>query len=674
MSQELYELLKEGQSNEIPWHVAAEHFLKLKIASGAVLPEDVEELSEAEKTAALASEPITREDLSKSVKRGYLSGVRNAVSGDIGRRTSVRRKRGERVGKTLGSLAGAAAGGLITRGKNPLGGAALGSLLGYTGGKAVGEEVDAARMKRKIRARPKTQVPIEKRSDFDKEAKVYGANLDEDVITDAGTPYDVRKQVFKDYLKAKSQEEPTALPTALGTGGVIGAGIGAIPGLVNRSGRGALLGAALGALSGAGVGALTRHADKYEIAKSKRILGQGDLSGPLAMRAGDVHRERRRSDDFNKERRHRELIGSINKRASAEAPEPQEGETPKKKFPAKTLGTGAAVGGTGAGLYRAARNYKAMNILPSGRKAAFLGKVMRSIKDERTLASALKGVGLGTLAATGQHLVSEKMKQRKADKELEKQAQEPELPMTDESIPVEAPVEPPVDPAEVAAQEEAAMGQPDPVEALLQAQQAANEAEFFKQRAEEAEMAAEQESERAEMAEAQAQQTGEMADQQAQESAAREQQIGQQAQVATQQAQMASQDAMQARDESLQAQQSNIQLRQAVTNFRQSLMDLVAQDPTQVLGPPTAPQGPLPMGPGGPPPGPEGAPPPGPPGPPGPEGIPPGGGPPGAPPEGPPPGPEGGPPPQGPQGPPQGPPPGGPPMGPPAGPPAGPAA
>jgi len=539
VSHELYELLKEGESNEIPWHVAAEHFLKLKIASGAVLPEDVEELREVEKTAGLASEPITREDLSKAVKRGYLSGVRNAVSGDIGRRTSVRRKRGERVGKTVGSLAGAAAGGLITRGKNPLAGAALGSLLGYTGGKAVGEEVDAARMKRKIRARPKTQVPIEKRSDFSKEA--------------------------------------------------------------------------------------------------------------------------------------RQLLERVK---HAEAPEAQEPEAPKKKFPTKTLATGATIGGTVGGLHRAIKNYKDMNAIPTGRRAAFLNKVVRSVKNERTLANAIKGVGIGTLTATGTHLVGEKMKERKAQKELEKQAQEPEMPVTDEAIPVEAPVEPPIDPAEVAAQEEAAMGQPDPVEALLQAQQAANEAEFFKQKAEEAEMAAEEESDRAGVAETQLQQTSEMANQQAQESAMREQQIGQQAQVATQQAQMASQDAMQARDEALQAQQSNIQLRQAVTNFRQSLMDLVAQDPTQILGPPAAPQGPLPMGPGGPPPGPEGAPPPGPPGP---GGMPPEGGPqgppPGPPPEGPPPGPEGGPPPQGPQGPPpQGPPPGGPPPGPPAGPPAGPAA
>jgi len=509
VSQELYNLLKEGESREIPWHAAAEHFLKLKIASGGLLQEDIEDLQdvvEKTKVAAIDSDPITGEDIAKAVKSGYLSGVRSTVSGDMGRRNAVRRKRGERAGKTLGSLAGAAGGALLSK-KNRLAGAALGTVLGYTGGKAIGEETDARLIRARMRARPvPKQAMIEKNSDFDKEA-----------------------------------EDKKKSPTPL----LVGGGI-----------------------------------------------------------------------------------------------------------------TGAAMGGGS----RALRLAKAdANIAKAvGNKASMLSKLPSVLKDSMNRGllakSALTGLGAGLLTGAGIHAVRRKMKEK-----LEKKAQEDVMPITDDAIPVEAPVVPQLDPMQEAAQQAALSGEQDPVEILLQAQQAANEAEFYRQRAEEAEMAAQQEAERAEMAEGQLQQTSDMANQQAQESAMREQQIGQQAQVATQQAQIASQDSVQAREESLQAQQANIQLRQAVTNFRQSLMDLVAQDPTQLLGPPAVPQGPMPMGPGGPPMGPEG-PPMGLEG--GMEGTPPEAGPPpelGGPPMGPPPVP------------PQGPPPGGP-MGPPAVPPAGPPA
>lgn len=487
MSQELYDMLKEGESREIPWHVAAEHFLKLKIASGGLLPEDIEEAHKIVKSAGVVSEPITREDIAKAVKRGYLSGVRSSVSGDMGRKNLIRRKRGERVGKTLGSLAGAGAGALLG-GRRRAAGAALGAVLGYTGGKAVGEEADYKRISNRLRARP-----MQKASDFSKEA-------------------------------AKKDKKPSPIPLL-----ATGAGVG-------------------------GIAAATLPV--LEHAKAKKML-----TDALGKNKG--------------------LLTHM-----------------KESLKGKTLNRG--------------------NVLKAG----------------------ITGASIGALTGAGAHAVRRKLMSKKS--EIEKHAQEPEAPVTDEAIPVEAPIVPDLDPAEVAAQEAAQSGKQDPVDLLLQAQQAANEAEFFKQIAEEAEALVGQEAERADMAE-----------QQAQDSVMREQDMGQQTQMATEQAQMASQDAMQARNESLAAQQQNIALRQAVTNFRQSLMDLVAQDPTQMLDPPAVPQGPMPMGPeGGPPPQEMGPPPGGPPGPEGPppmQGPPPPAGPPG--PEGPPPGPEGlpgGPPPAGP--------------------------
>jgi len=170
------------------------------------------------------------------------------------------------------------------------------------------------------------------------------------------------------------------------------------------------------------------------------------------------------------------------------------------------------------------------------------------------------------------------------------------------------------------------------VDDFLDAQQKANEAEFFQQAAEEAQQEAAMANERAQQAE-------EMAQQQAQEGAAQAQMAQEQSTVATQRAEMAEQDAVSARGESIGAQQQNIAMRQMVTSYRQQLMDTLAQDPLASLPPPMVPQGADPaMGgppdPGGPPPPgaegpPPGPPPPGPP-PPGAEGPPPGPPPPGA--------------------------------------------
>ena len=98
MSDGLYKLLKEGSSNEIPWEKAAEQFVMLKVSSGGILPEEVEEL---EKQAATLNEAAQMAKF-----RGVLSGVGSAAHADVTHAARVRRKRGERIGKTVGSAGG----------------------------------------------------------------------------------------------------------------------------------------------------------------------------------------------------------------------------------------------------------------------------------------------------------------------------------------------------------------------------------------------------------------------------------------------------------------------------------------------------------------------------------------------------------------------------------------
>jgi len=177
-------------------------------------------------------------------------------------------------------------------------------------------------------------------------------------------------------------------------------------------------------------------------------------------------------------------------------------------------------------------------------------------------------------------------------------------------------------------------GVPPEIEQFMAAQQQMNEAEFFRQQAEEAGAQAQQLQEQAETLDQQNQQLQQQVQQTQMDSQQQTQMAQQQAQSAQQESQMAQQDAMAARDESLQAQQQSLAIRNAVTQYRQQLMDLLSQDPMSAMGPPAVPTGPAPMPPG-PPPGPEqGGPPPGA------EGMPPGqpgemppeaaGGPPGA--------------------------------------------
>jgi hypothetical protein len=226
MSDQLYELLTKEKTAEIPWAKAAEHFVMLKLASGALLPEEVDQIKiaaqveqEQEKTAQreYSSRPrlapaqidelrrrIAREKLRgevrESKKKGILSGLRSSVSQDISHASRVRRKRGENIGKMLGALGGAGAGllaakkGKLTSGST-VGAAALASALGLGTGKVVGSEIDRRRVKARYRPKKKA-AEIEKTSALgaglvvkERKGKVVDPNIS------VGIPYGVAANV-----------------------------------------------------------------------------------------------------------------------------------------------------------------------------------------------------------------------------------------------------------------------------------------------------------------------------------------------------------------------------------------------------------------------------------------------------------------------------------------------
>jgi hypothetical protein len=599
----LYEILTEGEDREIPWHKAAEHFVMLKIASGGVLQEELDELdvlrkaAEFEKLGQARSEPISisGEELAKAKKQGILSAIRGGVRGDLARSSMIRRKRGERVGKAVGTGAGAAIGALLSK-KHRAAGAGIGALLGYTGGKAAGEEADRARIRKAYKAKP---AAMEKQSDFEEMGK-----------------------------EGASKEEQRSRARHLAGGAAIGAG------------------------AGAGIGAAVHE---------RRIRA-------AAKGLQDTARDKKTQDALK-----------------AALPPPKGGfkkptmalkeymVTARRNLgPTKTKALQAALVGLGVGALGGAAVHKIRKKMKEKRAG-----LMRP--DQPTARELVQG--RGPVAREARARLREKMRAecpvgKKIDEEMAKKEElakaaairfralrklaQDEVP----PIPVEGGVEPSI-------AEDSPQGPTgNPMEDFLKAQQAINEAEFFKQKADEAAAVAGQAQETNKMLEDQLQQQMQLQQQQDEQRAMQDEATQQQSQMAQQQAEMASQDAMAAREQSLAAQQQNIGMRQAITNYRQALMDLIAQDPTQAMAPPMAPEGPMP---GAPPPGPPGPPPPEaggpPPGEPPPEGGPPPGGPPpgGPPPGGPPPGAAGLPP----GGPPPGPPPGGPPAGPPPGPPPG---
>jgi len=136
--------------SKIPWESAAAFFVATKEATITKVAEDPR---------------VLEEEVAKARGKGLLSGVRSSAHQDVTHATRVKRTRGARAGKELGTLGGAAAGYLAGRkagiaGK--LGGTALGALIGRGAGKSIGEEIDRARTVKRYDKSKKAE--LEKRS------------------------------------------------------------------------------------------------------------------------------------------------------------------------------------------------------------------------------------------------------------------------------------------------------------------------------------------------------------------------------------------------------------------------------------------------------------------------------------------------------------------------------
>lgn len=140
----LYGILRPETTTAIPLVKAASYFVRVKLASGGLLPAEVELMK-------MAFDPsVSDEDIRKAVTQGQLGGIRSSVSQDILAASKLRRSKGERTGKELGTAAGALAG-LLAGGKGRTVGeralhAGVGAVAGRSLGKLVGEKADTARV------------------------------------------------------------------------------------------------------------------------------------------------------------------------------------------------------------------------------------------------------------------------------------------------------------------------------------------------------------------------------------------------------------------------------------------------------------------------------------------------------------------------------------------------
>lgn len=143
----LYDLLSNGDS--IPWIKRAEHFVMLKVASGGVLPGELDEYVELVKHAGEVQAGPDKGEIADAMRKGIINAARSNTASDITQARKTERTRGARVGKESGTALGALAGLLVAR-KHGVGGAALGAGLGGVAGrgagKIVGEEIDRARI------------------------------------------------------------------------------------------------------------------------------------------------------------------------------------------------------------------------------------------------------------------------------------------------------------------------------------------------------------------------------------------------------------------------------------------------------------------------------------------------------------------------------------------------
>lgn len=478
----LYELL--AGDREIPWGYAAGEFLRVKVASGGLYPDDAQEVCKV----IVAAAQITEEQKEKAVQQGLLSGMRGLVAGDIGLIGRGERTRGSRLGKSIGTLAGAGAGLLTTRGGTRGGralGVALGGLGGRTIGEAVGSEIDVAKAKARLHGAKQKKAEIEK------------------------------------------QAEEKKMKPAL---------------------RAALFGAPIGAASGLAVGLVAPklHARSVlkRIARIKKQARKGISELQFAELLAHAGMGKRYANAL------------FRKRFGGKAP-----------LAIGTTGLGAATGAIGgAGAVRIKEYIKD--------RRAGIEKVRIGPKEREALVAKH---GPGVLRDLG---IDKKAAVKRVLDLLTKMAQNPGSDPTITSPTVPLPAESPLVNPTPAELHPAIQGQLD----QLQQQ---NESEFYRMKAEQAQQEADANRQRVE----ELIQQINMLNQQSQMQMQQDQQVRQ---MAEQNAQAAQQDSMMARNESMAAQQQNLALREAVTQFRQALMNLVTQDPTQIVGPPPVLTGPLP--------------------------------------------------------------------------------
>lgn len=144
---------------------------------------------------------------------------------------------------------------------------------------------------------------------------VFGAQPDEEYLTDPIVPHDRRERNFKSYAAQKSREKVTSAGRAVGGGAAIGGGLGALAGGARGGAKGALVGGLLGAGLGAVTGLGARAADRHNIAVAKE-----SVSNPKRMRehldrySTHARTRQEQAKEMAAERRHREMMNTLRRR------------------------------------------------------------------------------------------------------------------------------------------------------------------------------------------------------------------------------------------------------------------------------------------------------------------------------------------------------------------------
>lgn len=146
---------------------------------------------------------------------------------------------------------------------------------------------------------------------FGKTAAIFGASTP-GAISEDSVPFDVRKQVYQNYLSRKSQEDPSSPGLSAVVGGGLTGALGGGLGYMARGGKGALLGGAIGAGLGALGGYGLAKADAGRIRHAQMLQANPERVDPeMANAIYDLNEQRRMSEYMTDERRHRNQIDAM---------------------------------------------------------------------------------------------------------------------------------------------------------------------------------------------------------------------------------------------------------------------------------------------------------------------------------------------------------------------------